>query len=279
MSKPNETHCIIARHDLTGHIPAAARVIAKATGQVVFDITRGLRDTSGFLASGLTQDQADTIVAGLSQAGVRAFALPETKVVYFPDPVFLETARLGGTELDVADLRDKKNVRAGKVAVPYASIVFLVTACVRTEEVKRVVEHDSALTSRHVGAGYALGGAFGAVAAAAESHTTVRHEGRLKYDHLLDIYAVEPAHHLRLNASTFNFYETGLEMQPTSIANLAQFIEHFAVKCGRAHIDPSIKHILDGNPQTNLTFNSPDQYDAYLSWRIQLLYNPEAQQG
>ena len=41
-------------------------------------------------------------------------------------------------------------------------------------------------------------------------------------------------------------------------------------------IDPSIRHVLDGNPQTNLKFNSVGQYDAYLSWRIQMLYHPEA---
>jgi hypothetical protein len=104
---------------------------------------------------------------------------------------------------------------------------------------------------------------------------TVRMESRSEYDHFLDIFAVEPAHHLRLNATTFNFVQTGLDVQPTSFANLAQFIKHFAVHCSQARIDPSIRHILDGSPHTNLKCGSPAQYDAYLSWRIQLLYNPE----
>ena len=98
---------------------------------------------------------------------------------------------------------------------------------------------------------------------------------QVHFDHFLDLFAVEPAHHIRLNASTFNFIQTGMKMQPTSVMNLCEFIKSLGPRCTDALIDPSVVHILDGNPLTNLKCNSPAHYDAYLEWRIQLIYHPE----
>jgi len=269
----SETYHVVARHELTGPVPPVARAIAKATGKIAFDVTRELREDAGILASGLTKDQAGQLVGALSQVNVRAFALAESSVIRFPEPAFLETARIGGDALEVDDLRDARNARIGKITVPYADIVLLVTALVKTTTEKRVVESNPKLHSLPPMVG--LGGFGAAIPAPDAGEKTVRMESRSEYDHFLDIFAVEPAHQLRLNASTFNFVQTGLDMQPSSIANLGQFIEHFAVHCSRAQIDPSIRHILDGSPHTNLKCGSPAQYDAYLSWRVQLLYNPE----
>jgi len=278
----SETYHVVARHELTGPVPPVARAIAKATGKIAFDVTRELREDAGILASGLTKEQADQLVGALSQVNVRAFALAESSVIRFPEPAFLETARIGGDALEVDDLRDARNARIGKITVPYADIVLLVTALVKTTTEKRVVEPRSDGYIAPAGHPLGMAGTFGDLArrrtrypSADELRPHVRIETHSEYDHFLDIFAVEPAHQLRLNASTFNFVQTGLDMQPSSIANLGQFIEHFAVHCSRAQIDPSIRHILDGSPHTNLKCGSPAQYDAYLSWRVQLLYNPE----
>ena len=278
----SETYHVVARNEITGPIPPIARAVAKATGKTAFDVTREIRDSAGVLASGLSKDEADRLVGSLSQVSVRAFALAESDMVRFPEPVYLETARLRPDALEVSDLRDKDNRRVGHVNVPYRDIVFLATAHVRTDSQRRVVEPGAGgyiPPSEHP---FGIAGTFGDLArrrtrypSADDLRPQVRTETRSEYDHLLDIFAVEPAHHLRLNASTFNFALTGLDMQPSSIANLTFFIKHFGAKCGQAHIDPSIRHILDGSPHTNLKCNSPEQYDAYLSWRIQLLYHPD----
>jgi hypothetical protein len=276
-----DTYSVLARDALSFDATAAARAIAKATGQVLFDVRRQLRQQVGILATGLEQGPAEQLAGALSVAGVAAFALAESAFVRFPEPALLETARLAEDALDIADLRDTDNRPIGALKVPYANIVLLVTAHVRTETQKRVVEGGAV----GVVGGEHPYGLLGALGDASRRRTRlprpedlipkVRHEIQVDYDHHLDIYTVEPAHHLRLPASTFNFHQTGLEVKPTSITNLTEFVTHFVPHCTQAFVDPSILHILDGNPQTNLKFNSPDEYDAYLDWRVQVLYHPE----
>ena len=273
----SKAYHIVAREELTGPLQPIAHAIATATGKVALDVTREIRDKIGILASGLTKEQADTALSVLGHAGVRAFALPESDAVRFPDPTFLETARLGNDALEVSDLRDKDDRRIGQVNVPYGDIVLVATAHVQTETKKRVVEGKPGLHIMPPVAGVGLAGALAAaVSVPGAGERAVRMVSKSEYDHFLDIFAIEPAHHLRLNASDFNFTQTGMKVQPTSIANLTRFIKHFVVRCDHALIDASIRHILDGSPHTNVTFNNPAQYDAYLSWRLQLLYHPEA---
>lgn len=261
---------VIARGELSVPIPVVSRTLAQATGRVAFDVTREIRERVGILASELTEAQAGRAVAALSQAGVKTFALPEGGLVRFPDPAFLETARLGESALEVSDLRDADSRRIGAVNVPYKDIVLLATAHVRTETEKRIIEDAASFeatpSTMMPPAGFPISDALGRV---------VRHERHTEYDHYLDVLAVEPAHHLRLPAGTFNFVQTGLKMQPTSLANLCQFIKALGPLCTQAYIDASVLHVMDGNPQTNLKLNSVEQYDAYLLWRIQLLYHPE----
>jgi hypothetical protein len=273
-----DSYYVLAREALTAPLPAVGRILAPITGEVAFDVTRRLRGGVGVLASGLTRQQADRAAAELGQAGVRAFALSETDWVAFPEPVFLESARLGEEALEVTDLRGRRGERLGSTRLPYDDLVLLVTAHVRTETQKRVVRQKQGGGSGAMslvglgGSGARLGGIARAID---EMIPEIRYETHAEYDHLLDLFAVEPAHHLRLNAGTFNFSQTGLEVQPTSILNLGAFIRALASLCHDAAADPSIRHILDGNPHTNLRFNSPDQYDTYLAWRVQLLYHPE----
>ena len=264
---------VIARGELSVPIPVVSRTLAQATGRVAFDVTREIRERVGILASELTDAQANRAVVALLQAGVKTFALPESGLVRFPDPAFLETARLGESALEVADLRDADHRRIGAVNVAYKDIVLLATAQVRTETRKRVVESEPHLHSIPPLAGT---GVFAAAVPAPDAgERTVRYERQTRYDHYLDLLAVEPAHHLRLPAGSFNFVRTGLKMQPTSLANLCQFIKALGPRCTQAYIDPSVLHVMDGSPHTNLRLNSVEQYDAYLLWRTQLLYHPE----
>ncbi len=266
-----ETYCIILRDD-TAASPDAVQLIAKATGRIAFDVRRELRDRIGVLATHLPKAQADALVTCLANIGCPALALPEAQLVQFPPVVCLEAARLSDQTLELLDLRGPANPRPGALDIPSADIVFLAAASVVKITTKKK------LLEPQIPIGIELTGSFmyGDYARLVDAALPpVADQQSISSDHLLDIFAVEPACHLRLNASTFNFLQTGMKMQPTSIANLTEFIKYLALRCGQAHVDPSIRHILDGNPLTNLRFNSAEQYDAYLFWRIQLLYHPE----
>jgi hypothetical protein len=250
------------------------------------DVTARLRDDPGVLARGLTDEQARRMIGTLSQAGIPAFAIPESSRVTFPEPVLLETAKLAPESLDVEDLRDADNRQLGAVSVPYRDIVFLAAAQVKVEEERRVVEGGDSFPGRPASQGrvsgvgaYALG--IGPMYDDGDPELqvsrSVRHERKTEIHHYLDVYAVEPAHHLRLPASTFNFVLTGLKMRPTSILNLVEFIRSFVPRCTGAHVDPGVRRIVDGDPLTNLKINGMDIYERYLDWRIQLLYHPPAE--
>lgn len=278
----DRTYSVIARDALSVSASAAARIVAKMTKRVYFDVLREVRDGVGILASGLSQSDAQRVVGGLSQGGVAAFALDESDLVRFPDPVFLETARLGEDALEVSDLRDAGGKRIGSVNLPYKDIVLLVTAIVRTEVKTTVVARDHIIEDQAVEHPFGVAGVLGNIArqrgcgfAPDDIVPTKRTRHDFHYTSYLDIFAVEPAHHVRLNAGTFNFYQTGMKMQLTSITNLCEFIKNFVARCEQAFVDPSIRHVLDGNPQTNVKFNGAKEYDAYLYWRVQILYHPE----
>jgi len=266
---------VIARKELTVPLPLVANALAKVTGRLAIDVTRELRNRVGILASSLNTEQARAFVTLLGQTGVPAFVLPEHEFVRFPPPVFLETARFADDALDVADLRDQNNRPLGAVNLPYNDIVFLATARVRsiTETRETVPDSGPAIQPRFLSPGLGFGATFG-LDFDSEPHHTTRTRQHYQYANYLDLFAVEPAHHVRLNAATFNFIQTGMKMKPTSILNLAQFAATLSARCQHAQIDPSIRHILDGNPQTNLTCKSLDAYQDYLDWRIQLLYHP-----
>jgi hypothetical protein len=281
-----DSYIVLSRDRLEGPLAPVSRAVAGCTGEVVFDVTRRLRDDPGTLATGLTRDQADRVVGALSQARVPAFALPESSRVVFPDPVLLETAKLGPDALDVQDLRDADNRRLGSVRVPYRDIVFIAAAQVKIEKEKRVVESTgSSYAPPLPGSGAAFGMASPALGLGAafledggsglDAGRTVRRVTKTEIQHVLDIYAVEPAHHLRLPATTFNFVLTGLKIRPTSILNLCEFIRSFVPRCETVHVDPSVRCVIDGDPLTNLKFGGMHEYDGYLDWRIQLLYHPQ----
>jgi len=212
----SETYHVVAREEHLEALPIVARAVAAATGKMALDVTREIRDKIGILASGLNKDQADMTISILGHAGVRAFVLPESNVVRFPGPVYLETARLGDEALEVSDLRDKDNCRIGQVNAPYADIVFIATALVKTTTEKRVVETKPGLHGIPPVPGVGLAGAFAAAVPGA-GERTVRMVSKSDYGHVLDIFAIEPAQHLRLNASKFNFTQTGVGRQPHAV--------------------------------------------------------------
>lgn len=267
-------YCVLTRDAFDVSVPVMSRVLAKATGRVAVDVARELRDAGGIVARGLTQGQADHVAGALSQSGTPAFVLPENALVRFPPPVFLETARLGDEALEVEDMRDERNRRLGTARAPYADVVFVATAHVGRQIEQRVVQGPE---PRSVGIAMfsPMMGLARAARNASGGSRRVRRVTKTEYDHFLDLFVVEPAHHLRLNAGTFNFALTGMKLQPSSVANLTQLIRHLAPLCGSALVDPSVRHILDGSPLTNLRFDAPGKYEAYLSWRIQLLYHPQ----
>ena len=161
--------------------------------------------------------------------------------------------------------------RLGKVHVPYKDIILLVTALVRKDTEKKVAEIRP--PTLYIGAPLAGGGNLPVMLE--EQEPGVRVVRTTELDHYLDIFAVEPAHHLRLNAGTFNFTQTGMKLQLTSPANLAEFVKYFAPLCEHADLDVSIRWILDDDPRTGLRFNSLAQYEAYLHWRVQMVYHAD----
>ena len=272
----NDSYCVLARRDVDVR-PAVARAVAQATGQVALDVTRNLRETPGILADNLPQHQAERLVGALSQVDVSAFSLPRSELVQFPEPVFLETARLGDDILVVEDLRAASGARLGTLRVPYKDIVFAAAGQVSEEKRRRVNDSTPYAGAPGVSAGLMIGGPLMAAAMAADGATPASHmETSVRDHHVLDLFAVNPAHHIRLNAKTFNFTQTGLPLQMSSLLNLTEFIKRLGPLCESAAIDLSVKHILDGDPLTNLRFKSLERYEAYVFWRVQLLYHPNA---
>lgn len=67
------------------NIPRVGRVVAKATKLPLGDVTRRMRTTKGFVASGVGGETAAELVHDLAGLGVRAFVLPEADCIPLPE--------------------------------------------------------------------------------------------------------------------------------------------------------------------------------------------------
>jgi len=186
---------------------------------------------------------------------------------YPADLVILETARLGDSALDVDDLRNALGGRLGACRIPYDSILFIASAQVRTEKRaytpldetierhRREIQERSEYAPMHP------------IADALREEALTRTITDIT--HYLDIFTAGPRPHVRLNAGTFNFTQTGLPLRLTSYENLVEFATHFVPLCEQAVIDGGLQQLLDDDPKTALRFTSLQQYDEYLAWRFQ----------
>ncbi len=274
-----DTYLVIPRDPFSLSVPPVSEIVAKVTGQTKLDVAHQLRRNRGLVARGLQKAQANRMVEALRGAGTAAFALAEADRVVFPEHVHLSSVRFGDDDL-IAELADANQKPLGPARIPYEDIVLLTCGLVRFTKKKRTtrpVSNDAPLPNfqswRPMGTlGVSLR-SLGRYSHSSANPPGNQNEHHHEDRHLLDLFAVEPAHHLRIEADRFSFARTGLPMQPTRILNLIALIKCFSARCSEAFVDPGIRYILDGNPRSNLRFQSIQQYRAYLDWRVQMLYH------
>ncbi len=272
-----DTYLVIPRAPFSLSVAPVSDIVAKVTGQTRLDVAHQLRRNRGLVARELQKSQADRMVEALRGAGTEAFALAEADRVVFPEHVYMTAARFGDDDL-IAELADTDQKPIGPTRIPYDDVVLFTCGMVRFTKEKRTTRPVSNNVPDRNFQTWMPVGTLGVPLRGVSrySHPPTNPVGNQKDHedrHLLDLFAVEPAHHLRIEADRFSFARTGLPMQPTRILNLIALIKAISARCTEAFADPGIRYILDGNPRSNLRFQSIEQYHAYLEWRVQMLYH------
>ncbi len=91
----------------------------------------------------------------------------------------------------------------------------------------------------------------------------------------LDLFAIHPARHFRINPRKFAYASILPKIKSTSHENLTALVAVLGVGAKRLKIDPSIRDLMDGNPQTNLDLPSARADRLDLLWHIQMAFQDD----
>lgn len=229
------------------------RFVADAVGRPIADITRELRNSKGFLATGLDAPKAVALAEKVEQElKAPVLVLPEGEAVALPPPMRMRHAAVDGRGLRCEAYTWDRTV---EVAATWNDI-FLVS-CGRLE-IQHAVESASDVPISGLGA-----------RPATSLVMQIRHE------FLLDIILWEPWRRLRLDQNTSAFSLTEMKRGPDesvgalyrNAVNLDRFAQGVPMNRGVSLLAGG----ASGSAWQSLTFYNKRDFDSYTDWLVQLV--------
>jgi hypothetical protein len=241
----------------------AARIYARVTRTPLVDASSRMRTCAGVIAQSLGEPEAPRLAGELTTAGMGAIAIPTAHLVEFPKVELCHRGSIteDGLILETSELSEGR--RATKRFRIIGQNIMLITAGL-VKERKKIQKTE---VKREVTAYTRYGPIISNVP---KTVTKYREE----YKHYLDICAIEPTSHCRIDAGKFNFRNFGLGIAPTRFENFAKLAGWLKSIAEQAYIDKSIQWVLDGDPKTNLKAPSLEAYENHIFWATQMAYLP-----
>jgi len=242
-----------------------AQVLSRLQRIPRYRLLKRLRESGGIIAEGLPETQARRLATSLSDSEVPAFILPSEETVEFPRAVFVHAGKrlTDGIALVSRFKRGGKVIPRQTFEVKWKNIVLVTAARVRFQErhTRSTVVYKTVVRPR------------GANIRLAPASETVK---RTVFKDCLDIFAVEPVYHLRIDARTFQFRTIGIEGGRTGFSNFLALLRRLRENAEGAYFDKGVRLFLDGDPKTRHSAQNERAYNNYTRWLVQLLYHPQA---
>lgn len=254
-------YAVLLRDAACLDVAVAAAIYSDVMAIPRADASLRMRVCGGVIHEAVGADEAARLAAGLSSSGMPAVTIPAEDLVEFPPA---EMCHQGRIDDDGFILEQTGPVAHGRVLKRFRiqgrNIMLLVAGMVRERERQETVEHE-----REPVSGRQNRGLF-----AYRPKTVTKY--REVYRYYLDVCAIEPATHCRIEAGQFGFLSFGLAVATTSFLNLARLTAWIASIAGEAYVDKSIRYVIDGDPKTNPRAPSLQAYENYVFWATQMAY-------
>ncbi|MBI2920528.1 MAG: hypothetical protein HYY18_05535 [Planctomycetes bacterium] len=216
------------------------RIVAKATGEVVADATRRIRQTRGVLARGLSAGRAQGLARELAENGIPAFAVDEAATGGLPQAQNALSCGCGsgGLEFDLEGGR--------KAAVNWGDVAMIAAA--------RIDQIDTQASL-----------APGAVDPLHSPAVTLRE--RITQTTLIDVVTHRPPARLRVARQEASFGGGS----DASSAGFRQFAGSVVKYRGATPVNKGVSVIAGRGAWGYLAFQIPAAYEEYLWWLLQVI--------
>jgi len=229
-------------------IKRVSRTVAAALGVPVFQVTREIHTSKGFLARGVAAGVARGLVAELAKAGVVAGAVPMEAL-----PTPLEFLRLRSPTFGPEALRGQL-LPDGEANVAWGSVALVVAGRMEMELESGALDEDWRPFTHPL---------------------RPRGEARLDrepdYNYIIELFAGEPPQRLRLLTHDLDF--KAMQRRPPRFGKVARLARDLLRRVDRPRAAAGIRRLADRDEENwdNLTFTSPLGYEDYVTWQRLLL--------
>lgn len=245
------------------HVPIAqvGRIIAKALGQPLGDVTREIRVNRGFLARQMPAAEAVALAEKLEAIGLGVLVLPEASVGSLPEADRMKSASFSEAGLDCIAYRWDSTE---EIHAPWASILLASCARVEKREVRQVASRDEDGDR----------GEKGGLLKITPPHKIPKLETNVRLEFVIDIFLQEPRRRLRMDENTCAYALVDIGSFTGGGAEYYRAARNL-LRYGRGvALNPGVRLLAENAPQeawAELTFETKHEFDMYNLWLLQLL--------
>jgi len=232
---------------LMADIRRTGRIVSEFLERPLFEVTRELQRTKGFLARNVSENMAADLVDRLARAHIVAGAVPEAMVPVPPEPARVRSPRCTPTSLRGSLLP------SGQESMAWSDVQLIAAGRIETDLHPDAIEEDWSLFTRPIRASVSSG--------AAEP----------VYEYVIEIFGGEPVRRLRLVTHDLDFKT--LNRRVSSFATVSRMTRDLVRHADRNRVSAGVWRLADRaeDDWEDLTFLNQVGFDAYVSWQRMLL--------
>ncbi len=245
------------------NISKIGRLVSKITGKPLADVTRLLRGSVGFVATGMDPMKAKMLASQLQESGIPVLVVPEEKLIALPaaGEVSWAAVREDGIEF-------RTNAQTAGTVVEWDRVFYASAGKVVLTKRKRVVDDLAGGLTRHytaVGIGYA--------AVPTDNGSTWTYKEEKAETLVFDIFTLGPFACLRCVDGKMEFRGSPQAVTMSSHLNFKRLVSDFLAYGRSVSTNEGVEFIAANASQRqwkSATFNSIRDFERYNYWRLQL---------
>jgi len=245
-----EGDCVIVRLDTRPvDLKRMCRIVAEATEQALFAVTREVHLTKGILARPVPADVARQLVRRLGQAGVPAAAAPAD---WLPEP--LDVVRLRDPQFDLGGLCGTVVPAGEECRLAWDAVALVVGGRIEVELKRSGAQEEWSPLGRPL---------------FSRERLEPLHE--VGYEYVLEVYAGEPLRRLRPLTHELDFEI--MQRRPQDFASVARLARGILPHVDSDRVGLGVRRMAerDRDIWDDLTFISPVAFEQYVAWHRLLL--------
>ncbi len=248
-----------------------APIIAQASETMILaDVTRALRDPTGFLAKGLPHNEADTISRLLNDRGIGCFIMDENTMYHPPDHQILNTAVLREDSMIISDYYGRQT------NIDWSNLVFIGVGKIMPHKKEQYTLGSTSDYDIRPSGGMAIlppgigGGGIGYVP---NEELRRKKPGKTKARHVLDMFLRAPQEaHFRAFSNAFNYGYLGRRIGMGSSQNFKLLVEDIVRFAPHVFGNKGTSALLGNGPRKDMEYPDERIFDEENLWMLQIVY-------